>query len=412
MKYDPNDGPPVLLLNGWATDVIQRLEGYRESNAMFGKSRQRAVSRLTKSWNPPSFENFNIADLAPPLEDLAKLKKWRLDEIKARTKHKRPYDEPFEETVARVERIAILPDFASANSLASIFFMGLADQLEWSLPHTREMAATLDQLSYELLKQQLDGYGGSLEGYKQTLLSSPLVPPEYWTHPVTGYDLRLLFEQATDWKTARDITQIVIFHQQLSLLALWDVEYCADRCKGLQHIPLFLQLAPGLRPRCSKSSRGGLRRVNQRKKDVVATPFAQLIDLIWCLLSLTRDDGWPGSFPKDPEMCETLNNYKGNLAYLRVGRPSLTRSKYQGLWPENVRNIDGEIIGPPDTLLAVVHLWDVINPQPPFIPVDQFYMRAWNAHRNTLGLSSAPNVTPVRSWPEWMDRGLDQPAPE
>ena len=409
MTYDPADGPPTLLLTCWVPDLFQRIEGFKEPSAIFGKRRQRSVSRLIAAAAPKTFENFNIADHHPRPETIEKLRKWRLEEIEARGT--RPYDEPLETTTTRVKNLDIPPGFAAA------FFMGLPDLPGTALPHTRNMAAALDELASALLAQQCDGKGGSLEGYKQTLLNSPLAPPLYWINPDSGLDVRPYFEQAADWPSAWALTHLVIFQQLLSLLALWDVEYCADIFGGLKPIPLFLQLAPRLRSRASDYPTGGLRRLNLRQKEVVATPVAQLIDLVWCLLKRIQDDKWPDSFPKDTEICTTLNDSKDNLACLRIGRPNLTRSKFTSLWPDNIQGAEGSIIGPPITLLAVAHLWDLIyldmlKSIAPLTLVDAPYMRAWHHHRRELGLDVSHHKQPNEAWPTWLDRGLDYPAPE
>jgi hypothetical protein len=237
------------------------------------------------------------------------------------------------------------------------------------------------------------------------------VPREYWIEPSQSRDLLPAFEQATDWQTAWAITHIVIFHQQISLLSLWDVEYCADMFGGFRAIPLFLQLAPRLRSR-AKSHPGDLRRINRWKSDVVDSPVGQLIDLIWCLVHRALNGHWPESFPTDAEMAQTLNRCSANLADLRAGRPRLTMSRFSALWPSNVRNTKGELIAPPTTLLAAAHFWDLIDQKRSLMPVDHCYMRGWHRARSVLGFSDDRGITPNDGWPGYLDRGLDCPAPE
>ena len=400
---DPSDRPPVLLLNNWASLLIQRLEGFRNPSAMFGKH-QRSASRQVAALVPRTFENLHLEQLKVPPNTIAKLRGWRLNTLKERSQD-RPYYESFEDTKARVESAPTPPGPLSA------FFMGFPDQQGDNLPRTRRLAEELDALSNMLLAQQLDGKGGSLEGYKSALLESPLVPREYWIEPLQGRDLRSMFQQANDWKPAWAITHIVIFYQQISLLALWDCEYCDDMFPGLRAIPLFLQLAPRLRSR-SNSQSGALRRINTRKSDVVDSPFSQLIDLIWCLICRTLNGDWPERFPPDAEISRVLNNFQGNLADIRAGRPTLTISRFSALWPRDFRNKHGELIAPPSTLLAVAHIWDFILPTESAIPVDKCYMRTWQKFRHMLGLSADQEIKSNVSWPGYLDRGLDFPAPE
>ena len=400
---DPSDGPPVLLLNNWVYLLIQRLEGFRNPSAMFGRH-QRSASRQVATLVPRTFENLHFEQLKFPPNTIAKLKEWRLNTLEERWRD-RPYYESFEDTKARLESAP------TPTGQLSAFFMGFPDQQVDSLPRTRRLAEELDALSNMLLAQQLDGKGGSLEGYKSALLESPLVPREYWIEPLQGRDLRSMFQQANDWKTAWAITHIVIFYQQISLLALWDCEYCDDMFPGVRAIPLFLQLAPRLRPR-PNGQFGTLRRINTRKSDVIDSPFSQLIDLIWCLLYRTLNGDWPERFPTDAEISQVLNNFQGNLADIRAGRPNLTISRFSALWPRDIRNKHGELIAPPSTLLAVAHIWNLIGPNKSLIPVDIYYMRAWQESRRVLGLMGSHGKMSNVSWPGYLDRGLDFPAPE
>lgn len=397
------DKPLTLLLTGWISHLIQRLEGFRDPSAMFGRH-QRSAKRLVESLTPKTFENLSYEQLIPSEEAITKIKKYRLSAIRERGAIG-PYSESFEELAARITRTS------APTGLASTLFGELPDQRDGSLPNTHRMAKELDALSNVLLSQQLDGKGGSLEGYKQALLDSHLVPPEYWIEPGHNYDLRPLFEQATDWQTAWKITHLVIFQQQIALLALWDVEYCADMFEGVLAIPLFLQLAPRSRAR-AETQAGGLRRINTRKANVIDTPFAQLIDLVWCVIRRLQEGSWPLRFPTDAEMSETLNKFTGKLADYRVGRPNLTMARFEALWPKDILNNDDELVAPPITLLAVAHTWNLINPKPPLIPVDQCYMRAWYRSRRKLGFKSGDAVILNGGWPEFLDRGLDYPAPD
>jgi hypothetical protein len=382
--------PQVLGLTNWATLLHQRLEGYREPSAMFGKH-QRSVSRLLKTLSPEQ-------PTLPP-KAIAKAQKWRLDTIAERTKNKPGY-EPIEAVAARIERTPPPPGIVLA------FFMGMWGQPASVLPHTRRFADKLDHLAQALVTQQRPDQEPSLAGYKQTLLGSPLVKREFWIEPVHNYDYRPRFEQAADWQEAWKLTHIIIFHLQISLLALWDAEYCANTFRRVTTIPLFLNLAPRRRPRCGDQPQAGLLRINDRKADVVDGPFSQLIDLLWCLLRFVEDGDWPQKFPTLDEMGKDLNCYQGDLAQLRAGNPNLTADLLYTLWPNTLRDKTGEPMFPPLTLLAVAHLWDLINPSGrPLIPVDQCYMRAWNCHRHALGTSQSQALSPTISWPGYLNRG-------
>ena len=391
------DEPQVLLLTNWATQLHQRLEGYRDPSAMFGRH-QRSVNRLLKTLTPEH--------PTPPPKAIAKLQKWRLDTISERTKNKPNY-EPIEAVAARIER-APLP-----FGVVSAFLMGMREEPEFGLPHTRRFADELDQLAQTLIDQQMPGQKPSLAGYKGALLGSPLVRREVWIEPVHDYDFITLFERAADWQECWKLTHLIIFHLQISFLALWDAEYCADVFRCFATIPLFLNLAPRLRPRHTAQPTAGLRRFNFKKADVVDGPFAQLIDLLWCLLRFVQNGDWPQGFPTLGEMRKELNCYQGDLAQLRAGKPNLTADLLYSLWPDALRNRAGELMVPPLTLLAVAHLWDLINPsdRPP-IPVDRCYMGAWHRHRRTLGISQSQALPPAIGWPCYLNRGLEFPAPE
>ena len=181
--------------------------------------------------------------------------------------------------------------------------------------------------------------------------------------------------------------------------------------EGFQAIPLFLQFAPRLRAR-AVDPRVATRRLNRTKRDIVDNPFGQLIDFVWCLLHRASHGEWPENFPSDKVISRSLNDFQGELAQLRAGRPNLTIAQFGGLWPDSVRNAGNEIMGPPDTLLAVAHLWKLMKLKLQPRAVDECYMHAWSlARRKLSGDSEAAKVSGV-PWPEYMDRGLDCPAPE
>jgi hypothetical protein len=395
--YDPSDGPPVLWLTSWAIVLHQRLEGYREPYTLFNKS-SRTVSRWIAALKPDALENLRFDQLKVPPKILTKLRKSRLDKLKG--EKIRPYYEPFEKTKARFERVDTQPGPVTA------FFTYLPDVQDECLTHTRHLAEELDALTNKLLEQQLDGKGGSLEGYKNVLLDLSLVPREYWIVPGRDYDLLPFFEQAADWQTAWKITHLVIFHQQIALLALWDVEYCTEIFGGLRAIPLFLQLAPRFRVR-KGGCHSGLRRLNPRQGNIIDNPFGQLIDLVWCLLFHKANGNWPNRFPPDKVMSKSFKKYHGDgeFAQLRAGRPNLTISGFNGLWPDDLQDTCGNAVGPPVTLLAVAHLWNLINPKP--IPVDQCYMRAWHQARRATGNDVNQEKMGNIDWPAYLDRGLN-----
>lgn len=391
------DDPQVLLLTNWATKLHQRLEGYREPSALFGKQHQRSVSRRLKG--------LTLENPTPRPEDVAKLRLWRLQEIEKRTKSKLGY-EPIAAVAERVKGITSPPGHVLG------LLMTIREQTETRLPNAHRFAEEMDQLAHALIIQQWPGPTHSLDGYKETLLTSPLVRREFWIEPFHSYDCLTLFEQATDWQEVWKLTRIIIFHLQISMLALWDAEYCADKFRAFTSIPLFLNLAPRYQPRPGDQATVGLRRLNLKKADVTDGPFSQLIDLVWCLLRFVREGTWPHRFPFLDEMAKDLN-YCGDLAQLRAGRPNLKFDLFETLWPNPVRNKAGEPMAPPFTLLAAAHLWDLISaPDRPPIPVDHCYMRAWHRHRRELGTSQWQASLPTTGWPSYLNRGLEIPVPD
>lgn len=367
---------------------------------MFGKH-QRTAGRLLKSINP--------GQPTPPPETIAKLRKLRLSAIKERTRTNSDY-ESMEEFVSRIKRTPSPPGAVSA------FLMGMEDTAEFSIPFTRRFSAEFDNLSQELIIQQWPGQGGSLASYKQILLDSPLVRREFWIEPFNNYDCRPRFEQAASWQDAWKLTNVIVSHLWISLLALWDAEYCADMFKPFTTIPLFLNLAPRRRPRPGEQQATGLLRLNGKTADVIDGPFSQLIDLLWCLLRYLQDDDWPSSFPTLGEMGEGLNCYQGDLAQLRAGKPNLTIDRLSALWPNTLRNKVGQPMSPPHTLLAAAHLWDLIDPPDrlgrPLLPVDRCYMHAWHRHRHALRASQVQARSPTIDWPGYLNRGLEIGAPK
>lgn len=369
---------------------------------MFGRH-GRTFSRMTKK--------MTVEDIlkGPSEEEIAKLQKYRLDAVDEKLTRKpvgsRARYVPVEEIVRNMQE-----NPRPAGSVSSLFSF-LKSDTEFGLPHTYNFAVHLDQLARSLLLQQLPLQNRSLEGFKQTLLSSPLVRREYWIDPESKHDVLPLFEQVCHWNQAWGLTNIVNFHLQICLMALWDVEFCADNLRGFRTIPLFLNLARNVRPRADDESADGLKRRHHWNADVQDGPFAHLIDLHWCILRYLKDGYWPAKFPTHAEMAEDLN-LSSDLAQMRQGKPKLTIDTFYSLWPDNLTNIASEPVSPSLNLLAAAHAWDLINPsdQPTF-PVDEFYMRAWHRHRHELRASQSQAKLPATDWPGYLNRGLDYPAP-
>ncbi len=391
------DEPQILLLTNWATEIHQRLEGYREPSALFGRQHQRTVSR----W----FKTLTLEHPTPQPNDVAKFQKWRLQEIERQTKNKPGY-EPISAVTERVKGLT------AASGCVLGLLMTVRERTETDLPNTHRFAEELDQLAQALVIQQWPGLMNSLDGYKEALLASPLVRREYWIEPVHNYDCLSLFEQTADWQDVWKLTHVVIFHLQVSMLALWDAEYCADTFRAFTPIPLFLNLARRIRPRAGDLKVAGLQRLNSKKADVIDGPFSHLVDLLWCLLRFLHDGVWPKKFPNLNDMASDLK-YKGDLAQLRAGHPNLTADLFEARWPNTARDKAGEPIVAPFTLLAAAHLLDVISPpdRPP-IPLDQCYMRAWHRHRRLLATSQWQASPPTIGWPSYLNRGLEIPVPD
>ena len=360
---------------------------------MFGKRHQRSVNRMIQSVSP-EFP-------ALPTEDRLKLKKWRLETLDRRFGSK-----PYFEKAAPTN-----PDEVSPG-LVSAFFMGMLEQPKFGLPQTSRMAEALDRLHETLIVAQLLPRNESLDEYKKILLASSSVPQECWLEPVGCHDFRREFERAADWQTAWKLTGFIIFHQQISLLALWDAEYCTDRFALFEPIPLFLTLAPRSRFRSSDQPEGYLWRVNSREKQMVDGPFLHLLDLLWCMIHRVHKGDWPSRVPSLAEMSKDLNAFNGDLARLRAGKPNLSQDLFFSLFPTELRDKTGSLFVPPLTLLAVAHLWDLISPPDHSpLPLGSCYLRAWHQHRRSLVASPDWISTPSLRWPAHLTQGLEYSSP-
>jgi hypothetical protein len=276
------------------------------------------------------------------------------------------------------------------------------------LPHTFRFAEDLDKLYWALSVYKWQAQPNFLERYKQTVLDSPLVQRECWFGPKLNRTLLAKLERVTDLEEAETQVGSIMFTLQVSLVALWDAEYCADDLRVFTPIPLFLNLASRVRPRAGDQPITGLGRINTRKAKIIDGPFANLIDLLWCMLRFYRDGAWPGSFPSDTDMCKDLN-YRNDLTELRRGNPNLTSDMLYSIWPENLRTKTGEHIVSPVTLLAVAHFWDLFMPDRRPVPIDVFYALDWRRHLRKIKASQSPALAPTIDWPGYLNRGLDFP---
>lgn len=196
---------------------------------------------------------------------------------------------------------------------------------------------------------------------------------------------------AETWEQTITVIARLTHNSVMSFMALWDIAYFNSVFPHFQSIPLFLSLAPRIRPQVQYSDDrvgGGLHLRHPKKsakyREIIDIPSSLLFDSVSAILFYAKDR----KFPDDPVPLGEIANLFGiapkKLDRLRSGRDKLTLATLLGLLP---KDDEAWVLVP---LLYVAHTWNILLCPPRvggirnvMIP-DDTYLRFWNSHRFAL----------------------------
>lgn len=252
-------------------------------------------------------------------------------------------------------------------------------------------------------------------GVREVLLGSNLLSGDDWQCPLFGKDMRLELGAEGTWEQAVAVVARLRYNTVMSFMALWDVAFANSMLPSFQSSPVFLFLAPRVRPdvHWSKDGTGGGWRLNllgrsAKYREMIDLPLSLLLDVLSLLLVYLER----GEFPDEPialgEMSRLFDKDTKKLDRLRSGRDKLTVTTLLGLLPKD------DICCLAVPLLYAAHTWNVILCPPRtaagrsvLIP-DDIYLRYWNAHRSALKARGYAVDGGSIPWPNYL---LRPPSP-
>ncbi|MGH9435518.1 MAG: hypothetical protein ACRD06_05930 [Terriglobia bacterium] len=220
--------------------------------------------------------------------------------------------------------------------------------------------------------------------------------------------MRAELETAEIWEDVEAVLARLQYNCVMSFMSLWDIAYSNAVFPRFESAPVFLLLAPRLRPNvrgAMNSQRADVRTKESPKfRDMIDVPFSLLFDIISALLRYANND----EFPRNPvalkEMVRLFGKEGKKLDRLRSGRDRITISTFIGLLPKEGPN--WELV----PLLYAAHTW-ALKLVPRSMPgerrviiPDVTYRRFWNAHRSALRASGVNLVGGAVPWPGYLAR--------
>jgi hypothetical protein len=235
--------------------------------------------------------------------------------------------------------------------------------------------------------------------------------------------MRVELGQTDDWTGVQGVVNRLRYNSILSIIALWDIEFCAAEFSRFEALPLLLHVAPkiksGLTVRRRNSAAGLTIDIPKGYRgfgDIIDRPMSLLVDITSCLLHRSEFQTWPDRLPKVSISAKTLGTTEQKLAKLRSSVDRMTMNQYQLLL--NKKKL---LVGDLSPLLVAAHIWEFLLLRQPNDEVgeekkallpDEDYLRFWSRHRATLGVSGYVSNGDI-PWPSfWARRPLSGEQPE
>lgn len=261
-------------------------------------------------------------------------------------------------------------------------------------PHTIEFASAIDRLStrYFEARQQ-----NNLAVFKDALLNHPVIGPAYFARigaPTTQSTNNSLLEQlraAEDWATIDQPLAAVTLNSLLSLLALWDVEFCSQCFSPFAPRSCFAMVLPKLDPKAGNADTGKI----AKRRGMFWYPVRRLIDLMACMGEFAHNHNWPERIPKTQDIVRQTNESEQNLVNWRDGTKKFTRRDFTHIWHKLCPDRKGSTgpIGAPEAapLFVATVFWQSLlvdvntaSKKKSITLIEDDYLRWWTIHHEAL----------------------------
>ncbi len=263
-----------------------------------------------------------------------------------------------------------------------------------AFPHTIELASAIDRLSTRLFEAR---QRNDLVGFKDALLNHPVLGPAYFAQngaPTTQSTNNPLLEQlrtAQDWAAIDQPLAAVTSNSLLSLLALWDVEFCSQYFSSFAPRSCFAMVLPQLDPKAGNADAGKI----AKRRGMFLYPVRRLIDLMACMGEFARNHNWPERIPKAQDIVRQSYESEQNLVNWRDGTKKFTRRDFTHIWHKlcpDRKGSTGPIRAPePSPLFVATVFWQALlvdvgttSKVKSIMLIEDDYLRWWTMHHEAL----------------------------
>ncbi|WP_323144855.1 hypothetical protein [Massilia phyllosphaerae] len=223
-------------------------------------------------------------------------------------------------------------------------------------------------------------------------------------NPDAGTDadtIRRQLQAATAWADLDLPVAVLALHTQLQLLAILDLEFCAEYLSNIEATSIFTCLMPRTHPRIDFA----VQTTSPIVRDAFHYPFRRLLDAAACMRVLRESPGrkWPSAVPAAKDMkrwfelagCEHLAR---NLSKWRSGYP-FTADDFEAVWEAWFHFLDpSERPAAPKPMMYAAAMFTTIFVRGSrtgrdlqfLIPDPAIYQHWWNAQRNALTSGPRP----------------------
>ena len=303
--------------------------------------------------------------------------------------------------------LTLHPGYGSPGMFYSDLVYGCQIEGFISFPHTIELASAIDRLSTRLVEAR---QRNDLAGFKDALLNHPVLGPAYFAQngaPTTQTTNTPLHEQlrtAEDWAAIYQPLAAVTSHSLLSLLALWDVEFCSQYFSSFAPRSCFAMVLPRLDPKAGNADAGKI----EKRKGMFWYPVRRLIGLMASLGGFARNQRWPVRVPEVEDVASKTVEFKQNLVNWRDGTKKFTRRDFTHIWhklcPDH-KGSTGPIRAPePSPLFVATVFWQALlvdvsttSKVKSIMLIEDDYLRWWTMHHEALRAKG--NVFGTSPWP-------------
>ncbi|GAB3367972.1 MULTISPECIES: hypothetical protein [Giesbergeria] len=304
------------MFNAWAIPVFEHIHGKKIASMLADILFPNVTERTVRNWISGKIKNHQAAINKIDAAGTTKLRQHLL---------KKDY------TPEDVERI-IQNQPQNIGPLGS--FVYFCSPLENHYPETLKLACKIDEISKELYEAKAKK---DIDAFILKLLSVDYLTEEYLVNidemdeSICETKERII--NSKNWSDLDKPLKLILFNALMSLMALWNIEFCKSYFDQFEAVPIFIWFQPRINPTVKKGADGNFK----KQRDLIHLPNRRLIDFMACLRFYKKNRKWPQEIPSVAELsiwtAEDKKNYveERKIVCWREGR-RLTYKEFSNFW--------------------------------------------------------------------------------